>query len=306
MPATARRTPRRIPAALLSDEGATLGEGPVWDAAAERVLWVDIRAGRVLATRLDGSTETILRVEPPLGAVALRASGGLILVSGNAVRTWCEGDAGTSVLADVPMGPGERWNDAKVDPRGRLIAGTLTETYPEGHTKVYPPGGSRLLRVDADGSVVKLMDVTLSNGLGWSPDGRTLYYVDTQTSRLDAYRYDAHSGSISSRRIVADIPASDGWPDGLAIDEEGGIWLALWGGGCVRRYLPDGTLDAVIELPAGHVTSCAFVGANLERLFITTARDELTAAQLAGEPHAGSVFMADPGVRGLAIPSFRG
>lgn len=298
--------PHRIAATLLSDARATLGEGPLWDPARSRVLWVDIKQGHVNATRLDGTTEIVVSVDPPLGAVALRAPSGLVLVSGEAISTCRDDGTDLRVLASVPMRPNERWNDAKVDPAGRLLAGTLTETYPDGVHKVFPPGASRLLRLDPDGSVTPVLDVTLSNGLGWSPDGTTFFYVDTETDRVDAFDYDRVTGGLARRRTLATIGSGDGFPDGLAVDVEGGVWLALWGGGCIRRYLPDGTFDAVIELPVSLVTSCAFVGPELDRLFITSARDELTPRQRAAQPHAGSVFIADPGVRGVPVAAFRG
>jgi sugar lactone lactonase YvrE len=245
-------------------------------------------------------------VDPPLAAVALRAPSGLVLVGGETISACLDDGTDLRTLASVPMRPDERWNDAKVDPAGRLLAGTLTETYPDGVHKVFPPGASRLLRLDPDGSVTPVLDVTLSNGLGWSQDGRTFFYVDTTTGGLDAFDYAPDSGGVSGRRTLAAIAPQDGLPDGLAVDVEGGIWLALWGGSCVRRYLPDGSFDAVIELPVSLVTSCAFVGPDLDRLFITSARDELTPEQRAAQPHAGSVFIADPGVRGVEVARFAG
>lgn len=299
-------TPRRITARLLADARSTLGEGPVWDHAHSRVLWVDILEGSIHATRLDGSTETILHVDPPLGAIALRASTGLVLASGEALSTCRDDGTELRALANVPMRPGERWNDAKVDPAGRLFAGTLTETYPDGVSKHYPDGASRLLRLDPEGSLKHVLDVTLSNGLGWSPDGGTFFYVDTMTRCLDAFDYEPATAALSRRRTLAAIAAADGSPDGLAVDVEGGVWLALWGGRSVRRYLPDGRLDAVVALPVTNVTSCAFVGPDRDMLFITSARQELTPQQLAAEPLAGSVFIADPGIRGVEVAAFAG
>jgi sugar lactone lactonase YvrE len=298
--------PRRIAAELLADARSTLGEGPLWDAAHARILWVDIVEGRLNDTRLDGSTETILRVDAPVGAVALRSSGGLVLVAGDGISTCRDDGSGVSEVAHVTMRPGERWNDAKVDPGGRFVAGTLTEQFHDGVTKTYPHEGSRLVRLDPDLSLNPVLDVTLSNGLGWTADGRTFYYVDTMTGRIDAFDYQPAAGEIANRRPLVHVDESDGFPDGLAVDEEGGIWVALWGGRSVRRYLPDGTVDAMIELPVTNVTSCAFIGPELDRLVITSAREELTPQQLDAEPHAGSLFIAEPGVRGVPVAAFGG
>ena len=225
---------RRIPAELLADARTTLGEGPVWDAARSRVLWVDIVLGHVNATLLDGTTETIVRVPPPLGAVALRASGGLVLMSGDGIQGCADDGSELTEIIHVPMRAMERWNDAKVDPAGRLIAGTLTERYLEDGTKTWPHMASRLFRVDGTASLSHVLDVTLSNGLGWTPDGRTFFYVDTRTSNVDAFDCQPETGELSGRRTFVSVAPEDGWPDGLAVDAEGGVWLALWGGSAVH------------------------------------------------------------------------
>jgi sugar lactone lactonase YvrE len=183
-------------------------------------------------------------------------------------------------------------NEGACDPDGRFYCGSMA--YDKR------PGTSALYRLDPDGSVrVVLEGVTVSNGLDWSPDGSLAYYNDTDTHRTDVFDYDMDSG-LSGRRLFVEIP---GRPDGLTVDAEAGVWVALSDGGQVRRYTAEGVLDAVIELPVTKVTACAFGGSQLDQLFITTSREGLAASS---EPQAGSLFRAVPGVTGLPVRDFAG
>ncbi|MFE3670220.1 SMP-30/gluconolactonase/LRE family protein [Streptomyces goshikiensis] len=285
-----------------------LSEGPVWDAGRGDVLWVDITAGLVhrgeLVDRDDDSGLPDLRLtatvelDRPVGAVAPCASGGLLAAAGTAFLRIDDAGAVTEYGAPVLPDDGtpRRMNDAKCDPRGRLLAGTMAYDAARDAGALY--------RLDPDGTVTTLLSpVTISNGLGWSPDGRLLYYADSPTRRVDLFDHDPATGALSRRRAFADTGPA-GVPDGLAVDTEGRVWVAVWGAGQVRAYTPDGTLHTVVTVPASQVSSCAFAGPELDLLVITTAADGLTARQLAAEPDAGRLFVCRPGVTGLPVPPF--
>jgi sugar lactone lactonase YvrE len=199
------------------------------------------------------------------------------------------------VIAEVePELAENRFNDAALDPAGRLWAGTMSRRR--------TPGAAALYRVSADGALERaIAGATISNGLDWNLDFDLLYYIDSTTQQIDAIAFDLDRGRLGARRRFAAIDPGDGLPDGLTVDAEGGVWLALFGGGAVRRYLPDGRLDAVIRLPVTNPTSLAFGGADLSDLYITSAKHRLTPEQLAREPFAGSVLRLRPGVRGRAV-----
>jgi sugar lactone lactonase YvrE len=164
-----------------------------------------------------------------------------------------------------------------------------------------------LYRLDADHTVTQILrDVTISNGLGWSPDDATMYYIDTAGHAIDSFDYDIDTGSATNRRRLADIPATDGLPDGLAVDVQGYIWVALYGGWCVQRFAPDGTVDARVALPVAKVTSCAFGDDDLSSLYITSAASGLTADELIDQPFAGALFRYRPGVAGRPEAPFAG
>jgi sugar lactone lactonase YvrE len=165
------------------------------------------------------------------------------------------------------------------------------------------PGAGALYRLDPDGTVTVVLEgVTVSNGLEWSPDGSRVYYNDTDTYRTDVFDYGAESG-LTARRPLMEMPADVGRPDGLTVDSEGGVWVAINRGGAVHRYTPEGALDAVVEVPARKVTACTFGGPRLDELFITTSREDMEPGD---DPLAGSVFRATPGVRGLPVREFAG
>lgn len=285
-----------------------LTEGPVWHAGRGDLLWVDITAGLVhrapLVARDDDSglpdlgPRTTLSLDRPVGAVAVRACGGLLVAAGTTFLTVDDTGVATEFAApDVPDdGTPRRMNDAKCDPAGRLLAGTMAD---DG-----TPGAGSLYRLDPDGTVTTLLDsVSISNGLGWSPDGRLLYYADSPTRRVDVFDHDPVTGALTGRRPLVDTGPA-GVPDGLAVDTGGRIWVAVWGAGQVRAYTPDGTLHAVVTVPASQVSSCAFIGPDLDLLVITTATDGLSPQQLSAEPLAGRLFICRPGVTGLPVPPF--
>ncbi|WP_432116935.1 SMP-30/gluconolactonase/LRE family protein [Streptomyces sp. bgisy032] len=270
---------------------AELGEGPTWDAASGRLLWIDILGCRVHTYDPATGRRTTRRTEQHVGAVKPRAGGGLVLNLRDGIGLLDPGD-GFRWLHREPV-PGRRANDAAVAPDGSLWAGTMR--YDEA------PGGGTLSRVTGDGTVeVVLDDVAVSNGTGWSPDGRLLYYIDSPTRRIDVF--DHADGRLTGRRTLAVIEDGAGFPDGLTVDADGCVWVALWQGSAVRRYTPDGALDRVIELPVPLVTACAFGGPGLTDLYVTTARVGLA------EPPAlaGSLFVVPAAGKGLPQPAFAG
>lgn len=197
--------------------------------------------------------------------------------------------------------PGTRFNDGKCDPAGRFWAGTMS-------LGSDPPGAGSLYVMDTDLSVRRALEkVTISNGIVWSLDHSTMYYIDTPTREVSAFDYDIETGAISNRRAAVTIPEGYGSPDGMAIDVEGMLWVAVWGSSEVSRWDPtSGELLQTISVPATQVTACAFGGPDLDQLYITTARIRLDEQALADQPHAGGLFRARPGVRGVEAYEFAG
>jgi len=264
------------------------GEGPVWFSRPGALRWVDMLAGDVLQLSGDGSVGRT-HVSEVVAALRPRAGGGAVI----AVRRGFvleEADGALRTLPELWSGDDIRMNDGGCDPDGRFYCGTMA--YDER------PGAGSLYRLDADGTVtIALEDVTISNGLDWSPDGTRAYYVDTPTHEISVFDYDR---GLRNRRLFARVERS---PDGLTVDAEGGVWVALYDGRAVQRRDAAGRLDAQIDVPAGRVTACTFGGPDLDRLFITTSREGLAPGE---EPAAGSLYVADPGVRGLPAREFGG
>ncbi|MFC8938705.1 SMP-30/gluconolactonase/LRE family protein [Streptomyces griseoincarnatus] len=271
---------------------AELGEGATWDPATGRLLWIDILNSRVHTYDPATGRRTVRRTGQHVGAVKPRAGGGLVLNLRDGVGL-LDPDDTFRWLHREPVA-GRRGNDAAVAPDGSLLAGTMR--YDEA------PGGGTLSRVTGDGTATVLLDdATVSNGTGWSPDGRLMYYIDTPTRRIDVFDFGG-DGTIAGRRPLAEIEEGAGFPDGLTVDADGCVWVALWDGGAVRRYTPSGELDRVIELPVPRVTCCAFGGPGLTDLYVTTARVGLTAPH----PLAGSLLVVPGAGKGVAQPAFAG
>jgi sugar lactone lactonase YvrE len=284
------------------DAHAKLGEGPCWDARHGLLYWVDIERFELHIYNPATKTDRAINVGQHIGAAVVRKSGGLLL----ALR---EGffhlDPATEQLTHIvdpePECPENRFNDGKCDPAGRFWAGTM-------HLPETEMNCGHLYCLDTDLSVRRRVDdVSISNGLAWSADEKTMYFVDSPTRQCVAFDYDKATGSITNRRVVIEIPEGGGWPDGMTIDAEGMLWIALWDGWRVARYNPqNGELLDEISVPVARPTSAVFGGANLETLYITSASTRLSPEALAEQPLAGSLFKATPGVCGTPTIEFLG
>jgi sugar lactone lactonase YvrE len=277
------------------------GESPRWDGEARCLYWADIVDPHLYLYRpLTGELKTYPASVPVTG-IGLRKSGGLVLASKTGLHL-LDADFHTyTFLANPEAGkPNIRFNDGMVDRQGRYWAATLNET------DFSRPDGS-LYRLDADGALHTL-DTRLNapNGMGWSPDDKTMYLADSGAQVVYAYDFDSSAGAIANRRIFARVPKEEGMPDGLAVDGEGGVWLGHWGGGHLKRYDPAGGLERKVPLPVSNVTACAFGGTNLDELYVTTAWFLLSAEERQAEPAAGDLFRVWTGIRGLVEPKFLG
>jgi sugar lactone lactonase YvrE len=288
-------------AELVLDAKATLGEGSIWDAKRQVLYWIDIMKSQVHAYDAATQQDRVIEVGQYVGTVVPRRSGGLMLAVHHGFASLDLETERIEIVADPERDlPGNRFNDGKCDPAGRFWAGTLAL---DGTRNV-----CNLWRLDADLGVHKMLEgVSVSNGIVWSLDHRTMYYIDTPTGHVDRFDYDLETGEIANRSVAVRIPAGMGYPDGMTIDSEGMLWVALWQGGKVSRWDPvEGRLLQTVDLPASNVTSCAFGGENLDQLYITTARIALDAEHLAKQPLAGGLFRADVGVAGLPAFEFAG
>lgn len=295
-------TPARHNAELVLPLRADLAEGPMWDPRPARLHFVDVTTGRI--HRLDPATAALHSIDTGLmaGCVVPRANGQL--VAALTTGLWAlEADSGAKTFL---IGPPEhdarrcRFNDGKCDPQGRLWAGTMG-------LKAEAGAGALYCFPDAGKSHRAVSGVTVSNGLAWSADGTTMYYIDSPTRRVDAFDFDGRTGQIANRRTAFALPDGRDVPDGCTIDSEDMLWVAHWGGGKVTRWEPrTGRHLATIDVPAPHTSSCTFGGPNLETLYITTARRGLDATALAAFPDSGGIFACRPGVRGLPAEVFRG
>lgn len=300
MSGVSRRSEAQSGVELVLDAHAELGEGPIWDVAASRLIWVDILRGRV--HRFDpasGHSET-REIGRPVGVAVPSADGSIVIATSRGFER-LEWESGrVSTIAEVEGDrPGNRMNDGACDPAGRFWAGTMALDE--------SPGAGTLYRLDPDGRVSPMVrDISISNGIAWSADARRMFYIDSPTQRIDVFDYDVATGAIANRRTLARIAPEHGVPDGLIVDADDFIWVALWSGSALHRYALDGTLDRVVTLPASYPTKCAFGGAALDELFITTATIALTRERRAAEPHDGSLLRIRPGVRGCAPYVFCG
>jgi sugar lactone lactonase YvrE len=260
---------------------AKLAEGPRWDAPRRRLLWVDIEGCRLHI--FESGEDRAIGLETMVGAAAPTSDGAVLVALADRLALVDLADESLQTLVGLPHGPTVRANDGACDAAGRFWIGTmgLDDT----------AGAGALYRYD--GGFEPVLDgVTLSNGLGWTRDNTRMYYIDSPSYRVDVFDFDLAAGRVARRRPFVSIDESDGIPDGLTIDDEGGVWVALYGGSCLHRYDEWGRLDAVLDVPAKNVTSCCFGGDDGRSLFVTT-----------GAPD-GNVYVTQPGIGGPSAHVF--
>ena len=280
-------------ASLLFDARAELGEGPAWHAGEQVLYWVDILKKRIYR---DG--EAWLGLPDFPGCVAPRRGGGLIVALRSSVVE-VDGQGGIKLRVAVNEPRGNRFNDGKCDPAGRFLAGTMDMAEKEDSGALYSLEGGRLRQL--------ISGVRISNGLAWSPDHRTFYYIDTPSRAIQAFDYSPATGKITRGRILVQIPPALGWPDGMTSDMDGNLWVAMWGGSQILKLEPlDGRVLEQIPLPVLQPTSCVFGGPGMKRLYITSARKDLSASQLTQYPLSGSVFSVETEVTGMPTFEFAG
>lgn len=271
---------------------AMLGEGPLWDHRKGALAWVDILSGHVHLTNPHSGATTTQPLGLPVGALALSGDTDYLVAVRNGFGRLA--DDGLAILNEVFAEGDKRMNDGAVDPAGRFLAGTMADGARQG--------GGDLHVLDLDDNVRTLIEsVTISNGLAWSADGNRLFYVDSATQAIDVMDYDLVDGTVANRQTWVTIPVDEGTPDGITIDSDECIWVALWGAGRVRRYSPSGTCIAEIEFPVPRVTSCAFGGDELDTLFVTSAAVGRPRVDGQGDLD-GALFVVDPGCQGRPEP----
>lgn len=289
------------PLKLVVDAKVVLGEGPSWEAGSKKLYWVDIVGKQLHIYDPVADKDEAIDVGQMVGAVVPRRSGGVVLALQNGFHTY---DFETKRL--TPIGdpeadqPDNRFNDGKCDAAGRFWAGTMSLDD--------SPGRGALYCLDTDLTIRKVLsNVTCSNGIAWNPDNTVMYYVDSPTKQVVAHDFDLATGQLSNPRVVVQLSKEDGVPDGMTSDEEGMLWVAVWGGWRIGRYNPQtGEQLESIEVPAAHTTSCVFTGDGLDELYITSARIGVKEEELAKQPNAGGLFSVKTSVKGMPTHSFGG
>lgn len=282
------------------DIKASLGECPVWSAAEQALYWIDINAPSLNRFDPASAVNTTMPMPESIGSFGLRRKGGFVVALRGGI--WLARPDGTleRKVADAPYDPAHhRFNDGRCDPRGRFFAGTMNERRDVASAALY--------RLDPDYRLTRLVDgITISNGLAWSPDGRTMYHADTPAQTIHAYAYDPASGMPTAKRLFARFVGDGDRPDGAAVDSEGCYWSAFYRGGRVLRLSPEGETLEAHALPAMCPTMCAFGGADLKTLYVTSARQQRPGDELARLPQSGGIFALRVGVSGLSEPAFDG
>ena len=282
------------------DAHATIGESPTWVAREGALYWIDVKAPALLRySARDGATRTWM-LASDIGGFALLEDGGALVALRHGLHRLDLDSGALELLAPPPFDPALfRFNEGACDAAGRFWVGVMFDPIegspPEQPGKLHSFTLAGGLRDEPDAA-------ELHNGMAWSADGRTFFLSHSNSGRIIAFDYDPDGGRIANRRTFATIPSEDGIPDGAAIDLDGGYWCALHGGGRLRRFNPDGSVDRDIDLPVSQPTMCAFAGDDLAMLYVTSASDKMSAADKQREPHAGAVFRMSPGERGVFRP----
>ena len=273
---------------------ARLGEGAFWNHKTQELYWVDIEDQMLYIYNPQTKTNRSLPTPSKIGTVVPKNTNETIVALQDGIYTMNLKSGDVVLLSDIESGLTEnRFNDGKCDPSGRLWVGSMALNMQSYRANLY--------MVDTTGNAqLKIDSVTISNGIAWSSDQKTMYYIDTPTGMIRAFDFDNEIGAISNERVVVTVPDSMGFPDGMAIDSDDMLWVGMWNGNAVIRYNPQtGKVISKIEVPAHNVTACAFGGKNLDTLYITTASIDMTEEEKAAYPLAGSLFKADPGVKGV-------
>ena len=285
-------------AELVFDCKNIIGEGAVWDVKQQTLYWVDIMGKKVMSWDNESSQFNTYHIDQLVGTVAICENDLLLLALHHGIYYFNKETEELLKISDTESAfTLNRFNDGKCDPAGRFWVGTMQID------PIKPEGSLYLMHHDL--SIEKKIDnLTISNGITWSLDSTKMYFIDTPTNEINIFHYDNDSGNIEFERVLVSIDGKDGCFDGMTIDENGNLWVAMYGGSCVKCYDKETgeVLDTVI-LPTSHVTTCVFGGKNLDTLYITTAKNGLTNEQLNNEPMAGGLFKAKVGVKG--VPSFR-
>ena len=277
-------------AELLLDAQALLGEGPAWDAKTQTLYWVDILEKRIYA-----GTELLAQLDDFIGCLAPCKNGHLILGMRASFVDFEPAISRQTLLAILTESATNRVNDGKCDPAGRFLAGSMDMNEKEASGSLYSFDGKAVTRL--------LEGIRISNGLAWSPDHKTFYYIDTPTRIVKAFDYDVNSGAIANQRIAISVPDSFGWPDGMTSDTEGNLWIAMWGGAQVTKWNPQtGQLAERVSFPALQTSSCVFGGKNMNELHVTSARVGMSEADLKKYPLSGGLFRVKTNVEGM--PTF--
>lgn len=289
----------KVTAELLLAAGCETGEGPVWDAERQVLWWTDIPGKTLHRCDATGGNHETFAMPGRVGCFALRRQGGLVLAMEHGFTLYDPASGRLQALAEPEAGmTTHRFNDGRCDREGRFLAGSMN--------LARDAASARLWRLDADHRVEAVADdCTVANGLAFSPDGRTMYWVDGGRRQVFRFDYDA-DGRATNRRVWLDNGSAPGNADGAAIDSEGCYWSARWGGGCVVRFTPEGRIDRVVDVPVSRASMCAFGGRDLKTLYITTAWEGMTPEARAGEPLAGGIFAVAVDVAGIEEPRFTG
>ncbi len=275
---------------IIFDAKATLGECPAWDSKTQTLYWIDILGKRIYA-----GTRLLAQMDDVIGCLAPRKNGNLILGKRASFVDFEPASSQQTVLAALKESAINRINDGKCDPAGRFIVGTMDMNEKEASGSVYSFDGKSATRL--------LEGIRISNGLTWSPDHKTFYYIDTPTRKVRAFDYDLETGAISSPRDAVQVPESLGWPDGMTSDTDGNLWIALWGGAQVTKWNPNtGQLLEQIPIPALLTSSCIFGGKDMNELYVTSARKDMSEADLKKYPLSGGLFRVKTNVTGM--PTF--
>lgn len=286
-----------IPSKVLIDRQSVLGEGSIWHPTEKLLYRIDIDNGFLFTLEPKSGKETMYELGQKVGTVVPIDTGGVMVALKDGIYSYNMKNRQLKLLVSPEKEKAEnRFNDGKCDPAGRFWVGSMGPQYQ-----------ASLYKIEANGTCLKMLDsVSTSNGIVWTADKKTMYYIDTNTGAVRAFDYDNNSGNISNPRIVIKFPQGVGYPDGMSIDSEGMLWIAHWGGYCVGRWNPaNGKMIAKVDVPAPNVTSCAFGGKNLDILYITTASTGMSEQDLKKYPDSGKLFAANPGVKGVKANLFK-